>query len=114
MDLRQKYHLISVGLAFTIFTIIILTDSYNYFILDKHYEGYIIAFKLIIFDLIGLILMILFIIKKDFINIGKVGLLYLGMNIIGFLGFNISLSLMPILGIISIIIIFNIKNINCS
>ncbi|WP_157503332.1 hypothetical protein [Mangrovimonas xylaniphaga] len=101
LKIKLNYHLLIVAIAFLIFTFSILTESYKYFIKNKFFEGYIIAFQVIVFDIIGLLLTIPYLIKKDFKNLTITGLFYGLLTLIGFLGFNISLVLLPILSIIA-------------
>lgn len=64
MTIKQKCHLIIVGIIFLIYSLIILTDTYNYYIERQFNEGFIIVFKIILFDFVEILALIPFLIKK--------------------------------------------------
>jgi uncharacterized membrane protein len=76
--------------------------------MNRFYEGFMVAGQVFIFDFLGLILIIPFLFKKDFKNLGIIGLFYLGTTISGFLGFHISLVLLPLVLAIGTITIFRL------
>ncbi len=94
---KKKYHLYLIGLSFLILGIIIASDTYNYFINKKFFEGYIVAFQIIVFDFINLILIVPFLIKKDFINLLKASIFFIIITVISFFGFKLPLILIPLI-----------------
>ncbi len=107
-NLKRKYHVFILGFAFMIFCLSILVDTYMYFFLAEFYEGFVVIGQVIVFDLLGIILAIPFVIKRDFKTLGIVGLFFLTLTVIGSFGFNISLILLPLISGIASIMMFRI------
>lgn len=94
---KSSIHLILAFLAFLLFSIFIFVESYEFYFENEFKEGYGLIVDTIIFDLIMIIISIIFIIQKDFKNLMILWIYLTGITILSFLGFKIPLALLPII-----------------
>lgn len=95
--------LLVIALSFFLFTLSILTDTYDYFLKDKFYEGFMVVASVGIFDFVGLLFFSLLMSRKDFKNIKIISLFYVLLTFCSFLAFRISLVVLPIISTIATI-----------
>ena len=100
--ISKTYDLILSGIAFLCLFFYTTSDSIDYFIGGKYFEGYMVVGMTIIFTIISIPILLLMVFRKNFRNLKIISLLVVLIFIVGFLGFNISLSTLPIIGFFGI------------
>ena len=92
----SQSHLALAGWGFFLFAAIMLLDTYSYFVEDQFYEGFAVFGPVLVFDLLALLLLPAFLVRKDY----KWLMVYLAacvlITVFGMLGFNISLIMVPL------------------
>ena len=89
-------HLAVAGWGFLIFTAIILLDTYSYFIAGQFYEGFAVFGSVLVFDLLALLLLPIFLVRKDFKWLGGYVAACALITIFGMLSFDIALTVVPL------------------
>ncbi len=105
---------ILIGLI--VMTLTYVNDFYNLFVLDRFYEGYIFALKVLMFDVLILIPLIMILVLKNINEIKIWSILSIVFeNIVLFLGFKIGSIFGILIGLIFITyFILNYKKFNLS
>jgi hypothetical protein len=97
-NLKKNFHFLLLGIAFTVFLFgVILPLFYDYFIINKFFELYILIIYVFCFVVSSLPIGIVFIVKKDYLALKHISIIYLLVVIVFYLGLTISLIIAPIL-----------------
>ena len=95
-NFKNNFHLLLLGIAFTVFLFgTVMPLFYNFFIINKFFELYILIIYVFFFVAFSLPIGIIFIVKKDYEALKHISILYLLM--VSYLGLTISLLISPIL-----------------
>lgn len=92
----KTFDLILISVVFIGFFIYFISDSIDYFFKDRYFEGFKIVVPTTIFALVNIPFLIIFIFRKDYRNLKVIGLIVFAVFVLGFLGFIIPLTLLPI------------------
>lgn len=95
LDFKKKYHYLLLGLAFILLDVDMISNCYDYFIRKRFFEGFMVVGDIIVFDILTLPVGIIFMFKKDFRRLGQASIIYVLLHLFGFLGFHISLTVLP-------------------
>ena len=97
-NLKKNFHFLLLGIAFTVFLFgVVLPLFYDYFIINKFFELYILIIYVFFFVASSLPIGIVFIVKKDYLALKHISIIYLLVVIVSYLGLTISLIIAPIL-----------------
>jgi hypothetical protein len=97
-NLKKNFHFLLLGIAFTVFLFgVVMPLFYDYFIINKFFELYILIIYVFFFVASSLPIGIVFIVKKDYLALKHISIIYLLVVIVSYLGLTISLIIAPIL-----------------
>ncbi len=95
--ISKTFDLILISVVFISFFIYFVSDSIDYFFKDRYFEGFKVVVPTTIFALINVPFLIILIFRKDYRSLKVIGLIVFAVFVLGFLGFKIPLTLLPIL-----------------
>lgn len=95
--ISKTFDLVLISVVFIVFFIYFISDSIDYFFKDRYFEGFKVVVPTTIFALINVPFLIGFILRKDYRSLKVIGLIVFAVFVLGFLGFKIPLTLLPII-----------------
>jgi hypothetical protein len=95
-NLQNNFHFLLLGIAFIIFLFgVVMPLFYDYFIINKFFELYILIIYVFLFTGFTLPIGIVFIAKKEYQALKTISIIYLLIIVFSYLGLTISLIALP-------------------